>query len=1182
MAKRLLKSVLIGLLLVIPWPAGAEILYVHPHVTEWYHTIQDAIDAATDGDTIRVTAETYPETIEINKSVLLEGGWNTDFTIRDWDAYVTTIDAQQAGCVVRVYAGSEVTIEGFTITGGDSTSPLGWGGGIWIGESFVGEGHTTVRHNVIIGNVASRNPSGQGQGGGIYVYNNTAVIEYNTITHNIAQKGTGKGGKGGGVASGWSSTLHLVGNLIADNTAALSPAGGWRGEGGGVYMGGMTGTLIGNEIVNNIATVNGPGYGGGVYTYGNLYGNHIAHNRASVTGDGWGGGVYGYYTPVFHDNVLVSNVASDIGEGTGGGIFACYLKEAFRNTISGNVAGAGGGVYFRTYSGVQEFKYNTVFENHATGTRSVAGPHPQGGGGIASEASNLEIASNQIFGNLAAYAGGGLFVLAGSGYQVGENVIESNRADYGGGLFAKSSEGVIAGNVISSNTASIVAGGVYLYHLALGEVDANRILNNASGSSDPGGLLLWTHGPVTVSNNIVARNTGSPTNAFGGVLVHDSSPVLFVNNTVVDNGPAHSQKGVVLSTGTGATVRNNIFVGHHTGLVFGAVSLDLDYNDYYDNTVDVSGASWGPHHRTDAPAFVDRAGGDYHLRLDSPLVNAGDNSVGLTHDLDREPRPRGGTMDIGADEAYPMESFVSALVGSVTGTGAPEFPFATVTQALEDTGSGGTVYVAQGEYVECVTLSRNVNLLGGYNEGDWSRDWDLYSTTLHGGDAGTVVTIQGENVHALVEGFTITGGKASLYEGGGVVVGWKAAATIRGNRITGNQARWGGGGVAVVGGGVTETVIEANRIYDNEAEGVLKPAGGGPGILQGPVAGGGLVVSNGPARVVNNWIYHNHNIGESGDGLAAGAWDSSIVEVLHNTIADNGGVGGVGLKVLGSSGNVIILDNFLVGHDIAIDASGSRSVLSDYNGFYDNLLNHRSGESEGANDVIGNPLFVERGAGDFHLQYGSAAIDSGINAGVSVDIDGESRPLGGGYEIGADECECLPPTSTPTSTATLTPTRTPTASPTPTLEPTSTWTPTATSTHSPSPTEEPPIPTRTSTPTPTLTRTPTGEIPTATVTPTGPTATPSATPTGEIPTATATPTGPIVTPSASPTGTLATPTPTARPGDTDGDGRLDANDLFYFSLFWQKPAGEADPRCNPDGNDWVEEEDLLWLLERWK
>ncbi|HNR96858.1 MAG TPA: choice-of-anchor Q domain-containing protein, partial [Anaerolineae bacterium] len=41
--------------------------------------------------------------------------------------------------------------------------------------------------------------------------------------------------------------------------------------------------------------------------------------------------------------------------------------------------------------------------------------------------------------------------------------------------------------------------------------------------------------------------------------------------------------------------------------------------------------------------------------------------------------------------------------------------------------------------------------------------------------------------------------------------------------------------------------------------------------------------------------------------------------------------------------------------------------------------------------------------GDYHLLPGSAAIDAGVFSGVAVDLDGQARPVGAGYDLGADE-----------------------------------------------------------------------------------------------------------------------------------------------------------------------------------
>ena len=127
-----------------------------------YASIQQAVTAAGDGDTVQVAQGVYFETVVISKSLTLAGGWNDDFSVQDWDNYVTTIDAEGNGSVIRTalpfgVSAITVTIEGFTLMHGDASAHLGWGGGILLQDDFNGMSQFTVRHNVISNNYACQN-----------------------------------------------------------------------------------------------------------------------------------------------------------------------------------------------------------------------------------------------------------------------------------------------------------------------------------------------------------------------------------------------------------------------------------------------------------------------------------------------------------------------------------------------------------------------------------------------------------------------------------------------------------------------------------------------------------------------------------------------------------------------------------------------------------------------------------------------------------------------------------------------------------------------------------------------------------------------------------------------------------------------------------------------------------------
>jgi hypothetical protein len=59
--------------------------------------------------------------------------------------------------------------------------------------------------------------------------------------------------------------------------------------------------------------------------------------------------------------------------------------------------------------------------------------------------------------------------------------------------------------------------------------------------------------------------------------------------------------------------------------------------------------------------------------------------------------------------------------------------------------------------------------------------------------------------------------------------------------------------------------------------------------------------------------------------------------------------------------------------------------------------------TSGGHSLIGDPKFVDPLIDDYHLQFGSASIDHGVDAGVYTDLDGHPRPKGIGFDLGAYE-----------------------------------------------------------------------------------------------------------------------------------------------------------------------------------
>jgi hypothetical protein len=108
---------------------------------------------------------------------------------------------------------------------------------------------------------------------------------------------------------------------------------------------------------------------------------------------------------------------------------------------------------------------------------------------------------------------------------------------------------------------------------------------------------------------------------------------------------------------------------------------------------------------TNAPLFVDLAGGNYRLLPNSPCINAGLNSyVSSATDLDGRPRIVGGTVDIGAYELQPGIS--GSFIGWLQGYGLPTDGSADYADADQDGMNNWQEWVAGTEPTDAASALR--------------------------------------------------------------------------------------------------------------------------------------------------------------------------------------------------------------------------------------------------------------------------------------------------------------------------------------------------------------------------------------------------------------------------------------------------------------------------------------------
>jgi hypothetical protein len=235
-----------------PCGAGSTVWTVDDDAGADFYYIQDAVDAASDGDEILVYPGTYTDTgdnvVDMNgKSVWLHSIDGPETTIIDGE------DARRG--IIYVNAKS-ASLGGFTIQncyapliGWDNGDDLRLGGGLYIGDSSLVMTNCTIDSNDASGSI--------GWGGGVFSKNAiNLVFKDCTFSNNFGDR------DGGGIFH-YYSTFELENCTFESNAASEG--------GGGLFLQAGSGTIVGCIISNNSALTGIVGsLGGGIHNMGGV------------------------------------------------------------------------------------------------------------------------------------------------------------------------------------------------------------------------------------------------------------------------------------------------------------------------------------------------------------------------------------------------------------------------------------------------------------------------------------------------------------------------------------------------------------------------------------------------------------------------------------------------------------------------------------------------------------------------------------------------------------------------------------------------------------------------------------------------------------------------------------------------------------------------------------------------
>lgn len=423
-------------------------------------------------------------------------------------------------------------------------------------------------------------------------------------------------------ASGGTVVYGMTNRVTINKAIEVRSVGGWastticgQGPHGDaavrcVYLG-TNAVLSGFTLTGGFTRVTGPGWendcdgGGALCESGALVSNCLITGNSAYHG----GGIKGRSNTVVCECRLVGNsalpasYAASGGGASGGRLIHCEIRD--------NQTAWGGGASGATIEG------GTLRSNTAR----------YGGGATSCSLEDCDVAGNLSYG----WAGGGLYECSARGCTLRGNVAYTN----GGGAYWS----YLTNCAVTGNSA-MYGGGV-----CQGTIERCTIVGNSATHSG-GGACNGALRECLVAGNTAGENGGGGYFSGGGSM---ESCTVCDNSADVGGGVAY-----------GDFIRNCIVVSNTASAIqteAGRQNYFTVYSDTMNFVCTVPLPETGVGNSTQAPCFVNAAGGDYRLATNSPCIDAGTNQSWMSSspDLDGRPRVLHRVVDLGAYEAVRPE-----------------------------------------------------------------------------------------------------------------------------------------------------------------------------------------------------------------------------------------------------------------------------------------------------------------------------------------------------------------------------------------------------------------------------------------------------------------------------------------------------------------------------------------------